>query len=198
MSTDVSAPKPVFQVADEAAVKQARATLDAHAVEMMAWHFHPSTGCPFWLEYAKSLTFNPITEVKNYDDLKKFPLFEDDELRGGPVRRWLPKGLADEVVSPLVRHANGPKTGRSSNFYVHGKGSLRGDEVEGRVDKMKAVRRWQLPDQAFPATEFRWRGPIRRPKRPNERLVRRVTRLKRNFRDRAVGLVQVPSRSLQP
>jgi phenylacetate-coenzyme A ligase PaaK-like adenylate-forming protein len=96
MSTDVSAKSPVFQVADDAAVKQARATLDGHAVEMMAWHFHPSTGCPFWLEYAKSLKFNPMTEVKSYDDLKKFPPFEDEWLRGGPVTRWIPKGFAGQ------------------------------------------------------------------------------------------------------
>ena len=38
MSTDVSAQKPVFQVADDAAVKQARATLDAHAVELSLIH----------------------------------------------------------------------------------------------------------------------------------------------------------------
>jgi hypothetical protein len=31
--------------------------------------------------------------VRGFDDLKKFPLFEDDWLRGGPVRRWVPKGL---------------------------------------------------------------------------------------------------------
>ena len=46
---------PVFEVASEASIASARAALDAHTVEMMAWHFHDSTGCPFWLEYAKSL-----------------------------------------------------------------------------------------------------------------------------------------------
>ena len=29
------------------------------------------------------------------DDIKKFPFFEDDWLRGGPVNRWIPKGLKD-------------------------------------------------------------------------------------------------------
>ena len=31
-------------------VHQARQQLDAHTVEIVAWHFHESTGCPFWLE----------------------------------------------------------------------------------------------------------------------------------------------------
>jgi len=39
------------------------------------------------------LDFDPLTDVKEFDDLKKFPLFEDEWLRGGPIRRWVPKGL---------------------------------------------------------------------------------------------------------
>lgn len=41
------------------------------------------TGCPFWLEYAGSLSFDPRKEVRSYDDLDKFPFFEDEWLRGG-------------------------------------------------------------------------------------------------------------------
>jgi hypothetical protein len=67
--------------------------LDAHTVETVQWHFHESTGSPFWLEKKKELKFDPLKEIKCFADLKKFPLFEDDWLRGGPVRRWVPKGL---------------------------------------------------------------------------------------------------------
>lgn len=75
------------------AVASAKQNLDQHAYEMVQWHFHPSTGSPFWLEKAKSLGFDPLTAIKGYDDLKKFPAFEDDWLRGGPIERWRPKGL---------------------------------------------------------------------------------------------------------
>lgn len=71
----------------------AKDQLDAHTYEMVQWHFHDSTGSPFWLQKKAELKFDPLTEVKSFDDLKKFPLFEDDWLRGGPVRRWVPKGL---------------------------------------------------------------------------------------------------------
>ena len=81
-----------------AALDQARSMLDAHTVETVAWHFHESTGCPFWLEKKAKLKFDPLTEVKCFDDLKKFPPFEDEWLRGGPVRRWVPQGLADKPV----------------------------------------------------------------------------------------------------
>ena len=79
----------------EARVKEARERLDAHAVEIVQRHFHESTGCPFWLEKKKELNFDPLTEVKCFDDLKKFPLFEDDWLRGGPVRRWVMRDMTD-------------------------------------------------------------------------------------------------------
>src|SRR6185312_8650409 len=92
---------PVEQAAPaelQAAAKNARQKLDAHAHETVQWHFHPSTGCPFWLEYASKLKFDPLKEVKTFDDLKKFPLFEDEWLRGGPVRRWVPKAFADKPI----------------------------------------------------------------------------------------------------
>jgi phenylacetate-coenzyme A ligase PaaK-like adenylate-forming protein len=97
MTTEpATSPDPVFELADADSIAHSRAALDAHTVEMMAWHFHPSTGSPFWLEYATSLPFNPLTEINCFDDLKKFPPFEDEWLRGGPVTRWIPQGLAGQ------------------------------------------------------------------------------------------------------
>src|SRR6478672_8629208 len=78
--------------------KEAQSQLDAHAVEIVQFHFHESTGCPFWLEKKRELKFDPLKEVKSYADLQKFPLFEDEWLRGGPVRRWVPKSLANKPV----------------------------------------------------------------------------------------------------
>ncbi|MFV1969081.1 MAG: hypothetical protein ACC628_26975 [Pirellulaceae bacterium] len=78
--------------------RQAREALDAHTCDMVQWHFHEETGCPFWLQKKSELKFDPLTEIKGFDDLKKFPLFEDAWLRGGPVRRWVPKAYADKPV----------------------------------------------------------------------------------------------------
>ena len=93
-----ASPSPAFEVADTTAIEKARNDLDAHTVEMMAWHFHPSTGCPFWLHYAQSLPFNPLKDVNRYDDLKKFPPFEDEWLRGGPLQRWVPRAFVDKAL----------------------------------------------------------------------------------------------------
>ena len=92
----------------ESLAAAAKVKLDAHVREMVKWHFSPETGSPFWLEKAKTYDFNPLTDVKCFDDLKKFPLFEDDWLRGGPVQRWLPKGYEGK---PLYVFETGGTTG---------------------------------------------------------------------------------------
>jgi len=79
-------------------VRHARERLDAHVREIVHWHFNPETGTPFWLERARTFNFNPLTDVKGFDDLKLFGLFEDEWLRGGPVRRWVPKALQSKPI----------------------------------------------------------------------------------------------------
>ena len=79
-------------------VRASRETLDAWVREVVEWHFNPETGSPFWLERAAGLGFDPRREVETYDDLGRFGFFEDEWLRGGPVRRWVPKGLAHKPV----------------------------------------------------------------------------------------------------
>src|SRR5687767_2836399 len=33
--------------------------LDAHLRSIMTWHFSPETGCPFWLDWAKTAGWDP-------------------------------------------------------------------------------------------------------------------------------------------
>jgi hypothetical protein len=86
----------------------ALARLDAHTQDIVAWHFDAKTGCPFWLDYAAKLKWDPRKEIQSYADLDKFEPFQDEWLRGGPVRRWVPKGLAGQ---PLYVFETGGSTG---------------------------------------------------------------------------------------
>jgi phenylacetate-coenzyme A ligase PaaK-like adenylate-forming protein len=79
-------------------VEAARTALDAWVREVVEWHFHPDTGSPFWLDRAKTLGWDPRREIGGYADLHRFGEFQDEWLRGGPVQRWLPKGLAGRPV----------------------------------------------------------------------------------------------------
>jgi hypothetical protein len=79
-------------------INKAKDKLDAHVREIVQWHFHPDTGSPFWLDYASKLDFDPSEKIHGYDDLKLLGHFEDEWLRGGPVRRWVPKAYANKPV----------------------------------------------------------------------------------------------------
>ena len=79
-------------------IAAARRQLDGHVREIVQWHFSPETGVPFWLEFASNLDFDPRKEIGGYDDLKILGHFQDEWLRGGPVRRWVPKAYAKEPV----------------------------------------------------------------------------------------------------
>ena len=79
-------------------VEDARCRLDAHVREIVAWHFSPETGCPFWLEFAEKLNYDPRKVIQGYDDLEVLGHFQDEWLRGGPIRRWVPKAYADKPV----------------------------------------------------------------------------------------------------
>jgi phenylacetate-coenzyme A ligase PaaK-like adenylate-forming protein len=80
------------------AVKSAAHTLDAHVREIVQWHFSPETGTPFWLEWAKKAGWDPRKEINSFADLARFGHFEDEWLRGGPVRRWVPKAYAKKPI----------------------------------------------------------------------------------------------------
>lgn len=96
-SSDSEAMTPVsVSQASTEQIKSAKEQLDAQVREIVQWHFSPDTGAPFWLEKAKSLKFNPLKDIQCYEDLRLFSHFEDEWLRGGPVNRWIPRGLADK------------------------------------------------------------------------------------------------------
>lgn len=93
---------------DHKAADDAKIALDAWTREVVRWHFDPATGTPFWLERAKALDFDPRRDIQTYQDLDRFGFFEDDWLRGGPVRRWVPKAYADK---PICTFETGGSTG---------------------------------------------------------------------------------------
>ena len=120
----------------EQRIEDARRRLDEHVRETVAWHFDPKTGCPFWIEFAAKLDFDPQREVRSFDDLRRFGHFQDEWLRGGPVRRWLPKGLAGR---PAYVFETGGSTGVPKS-RVNVEDFQRDYEIFGD----------SLPDEGFP------------------------------------------------
>jgi phenylacetate-coenzyme A ligase PaaK-like adenylate-forming protein len=74
---------------------QAAEQLDAHVRDIVRFHFSPETGCPFWLDWARSAGWDPVELVQGYADLRRFPHFQDEWLRDEPNERWVPRAYAD-------------------------------------------------------------------------------------------------------
>lgn len=87
---------------------QTKDALDAHVREIVHWHFSPETGTPFWLDFASTLDWDPRREIRTYEDLDRFGFFQDEWLRGGPVRRWVPRAYANR---PIYTFETGGSTG---------------------------------------------------------------------------------------
>ena len=127
-------------------VQNGRETLDAWVREVVAWHFDPETGCPFWLDYAKTLDWDPRREIRGYEDLGRFGFFQDEWLRGGPVRRWVPKAYAERPVYVF-------ETGGSTGVP---KSRISIDDFRIDYEAFSAT----LPDEAFPkGTDWLMLGP---------------------------------------
>src|SRR2546425_590555 len=69
----------------------AQEALDSHLREIIAWHFSPETGCPFWLDWVKQAGWDPRKEIKTFQDaIEKFPHFQDEWLRDLQPDVWVP------------------------------------------------------------------------------------------------------------
>src|SRR6266550_6098451 len=79
------------RVMDSQAMKAAQDQLDSHLREIICWHFSPETGCSFWLDWAGKAGWNPVKEVKTFNDLLRFPHFQDEWLRDLQPEVWVPK-----------------------------------------------------------------------------------------------------------
>ncbi|MGO4884285.1 MAG: hypothetical protein ACLP59_26210 [Bryobacteraceae bacterium] len=141
-----TAPRPSYKLKKSVATltdteltlkaQAARDALDAWTREMVHWHFSPETGCPFWLDYAAKLDWDPRTEIRGYADLDRLGFFQDEWLRGGPVRRWVPKAYAGRPVYVF-------ETGGSTGVP---KSRISIDDFRIDYEAFSAT----LPDDAFP------------------------------------------------
>src|SRR6201994_217291 len=74
---------------------------EAYLRAAIAWHFGEETGCAFWLRAARTLNFNPLTDINTFADLKLFPNLLS-ELRDVPVADLIPRGYLSADSPPPV------------------------------------------------------------------------------------------------
>lgn len=104
---------------------------DAYLQAAIAWHFGPDTGSPFWLRTAEQLDFDPVTDVRTYSDLRRFPSVLD-ELRSVPVEDLIPRGYGHPLPVPRVYESGGTTGAPKRTAQL--------------PDWVEQVTRWQVED----------------------------------------------------
>ena len=104
---------------------------DAYLRAAMAWHFGEDTGSPFWLRTARDLDFDPLTEVRTYTDLRRFPNLVD-ELRSVPVEDLIPRGYGTPAPIPRIFESGGTTGAPKRTAQL--------------PDWLDQVTRWQVED----------------------------------------------------
>ena len=79
---------------------------EAYLAAAMAWHFGEDTGSAFWLRTARTLDFDPLTDVKGFGDLRLFPNLVN-ELRTVPVEDLIPRGYGSSPPLPQIFESGG-------------------------------------------------------------------------------------------
>ncbi len=79
---------------------------EAYLRAAIAWHFGAETGSPFWLRAAPTLGFDPLTEVRGFADLRRFPNLVD-ELRTARVEDLIPRGYGSPPPVAKVFESGG-------------------------------------------------------------------------------------------
>lgn len=79
---------------------------EAYLAAAIAWHFGADTGSSFWLRTARTLDFDPLTEVKSFADLRLFPNLVN-ELRDVPVEDLVPRGYGSSPPVPQIFESGG-------------------------------------------------------------------------------------------
>ncbi|MBX7433431.1 phenazine antibiotic biosynthesis protein [Mycobacterium sp. Y57] len=103
----------------------------AYLEAVLAWHFSEDTGSPFWLRAAPRLGFDPITDIRSYDDLRRFPNLVD-ELRDAPVEDLVPRGYGSPPPVPRVFESGGTTGAAKRTAQL--------------PDWLEQVTRWQVED----------------------------------------------------
>ncbi|MFC8532202.1 phenazine antibiotic biosynthesis protein [Nocardia sp. NPDC057227] len=90
---------------------------DVYIRALMRWHFDPATGSPYWLRRAHTLDFDPLTEIRTFDDLTRFPNVVD-EFRDIEIAELIPRGLtgADREIAGIFE--SGGTTGLPKRFVM--------------------------------------------------------------------------------
>ncbi len=82
-------------------------TLDARLREIVAIHFDPEWGTPYWLDRGKALGLDPRVEIRTVRDLPRLGLMRPDVLLTRPITDFIPRSVCDRKSELIVAQTGG-------------------------------------------------------------------------------------------
>ncbi|ALB48728.2 hypothetical protein [Clostridium beijerinckii] len=111
-----------------------KVSIDDVVVSTIKWHFSEETGSKYWLEKKRTLDFDPLIDIKSFDDLQKFDDITED-FRHIKAEDLIPKGLMKLGWNFSVFESGGTtgKPQRITDMYSRGKSLDWVNELMDRV-----------------------------------------------------------------
>jgi hypothetical protein len=102
---------------------------EAYLRAAVQWHFSSATGSPYSLQRANSLGFDPLTDIKSFDDLALFPSSSTNCATGnnrpsnGSSASWTNLYRGHQPTFQMAPHV--PHDGYLADFLMRSKGFIR-------------------------------------------------------------------------
>ena len=81
--------------------------VEARIKKVLALHFDPVRGAPYWVARAESLGFDPRERVRTVEDLSLLGVMDPSELAGRPLTDLLPSSIAERAGELVVAQTGG-------------------------------------------------------------------------------------------
>lgn len=88
-------------------VRSTTGDIEARLRDVLAIHFDPEEGSPYWLGRAKKLGFDPRAEVKCVPDLARFGTTDPKDLAAYELEDFLPRPLLDRKDELIIAQTGG-------------------------------------------------------------------------------------------
>lgn len=81
--------------------------LEERIRRVLAIHFDPEQGAPFWIAKAEHLGFHPAAEIHRVADLARFPAMDPKELAALPFEALLPRTVLSRRAELVIAQTSG-------------------------------------------------------------------------------------------
>lgn len=81
--------------------------IESRIANVLASHFHPEDGAPYWIELAGTLNVEPLKDIRRIADLARLGFMDQDAMRRRPLDDFLPKSIRKTRSDLVIAQTGG-------------------------------------------------------------------------------------------